>query len=272
MSVGSQAKMASLGVFNPYHDTTALNRMGIYDELRTKGDVLFSEEFEGFWILTRAELMREVLQNPTLFSSTGTQPSDPRPEYTWLPLHLDPPVHTQWRQLLGPRFAPATIERLEPKVRARCNELIDALVARGRCDFVADFAREYPTTIFMGLMGLPVSEAKQFMTWEDAILNYSAESDPDRSKMMAAMYEVDAYFRQLLVDRRKHPADDLVSAALTWTMDGEPIAESDLVQMCVLMFMAGLDPSRNSWRTRSCTWPRIKAIANASSTNRPSSR
>jgi cytochrome P450 len=241
MSATDDIREFSLGEWDPYFDTKALGRMAIYDDLRSQGDTFFSERFEGFWVMTRAELIREVLQNPTLFSSTATQPADPHPAYAWIPLHLDPPRHTQWRQLLGPHFAPAAIEKLEPKVRSRCVDLVTSIASRGECDFMADFAREYPTTIFMGLMGLPVEEAPQFMVWEDAIVNYSTESDPDMSKMMKAMYEVNDYFAVLLEERRKNPSDDLVSAALTWKLDGEPIPDPDLLGMCVLMFMAGLD-------------------------------
>jgi cytochrome P450 len=187
----------SLGDFDPYSDTTALQRMAIYDDLRAKGDVLFSDRFEGFWILTRAKQIREVLQNPRIFSSVATVPADPHPAYHWIPLMLDPPLHTAWRQLLGPFFSPSAITRLEPAVTDRCTELVKSLALRNECDLVADFARQYPTTIFMGLMGLPTSDFSQLMLWEDAILNYSTESDPDRSKMASAMDQVREYFRLL---------------------------------------------------------------------------
>src|SRR3954447_23140156 len=86
MSTTNDTNEFSLGDWDPYSDTRALERMAIYDNLRAKGDAFFSERFEGFWIMTRAERMREVLQNPQLFSSTASQPSDPHPAYAWIPL------------------------------------------------------------------------------------------------------------------------------------------------------------------------------------------
>jgi cytochrome P450 len=93
----------------------------------------------------------------------------------------------------------------------------------------------------MELMGLPVSHSEQFMTWENAILNTPAELDPDRKLATQAMHDVMGYFSDLIAQRRAAPRDDLVSIALTWTIDGKPVSEADLLSLCLLMFMAGLD-------------------------------
>ena len=79
MTIDQSPGTSSLGTFDPSYDTAALPRMAIYDDLRAKGDVHFSEQFEWFWVITKAKLMRDVLPNPQLFSSTATQPADPHP-------------------------------------------------------------------------------------------------------------------------------------------------------------------------------------------------
>ena len=84
---------------------------------------------------------------------------------------LDPPLHTKWRQLLGPFFAPGAVERLKPRVREVISEILDDVAERGECDYVADVALRFPNTIFMEIMGLPVSDAAQFQVWETAILH-----------------------------------------------------------------------------------------------------
>jgi cytochrome P450 len=130
---------------------------------------------------------------------------------------------------------------MEDKVRARAAEIIDRFAHQGRCDGKKDFAEPYPTSIFLELMGLPVGETPQFLDWENAILNTPAEEDPDRSIAMKAMNEVMAYFSELIGRRRVDPRDDLVSAALSWEIDGAKIREEDLLSLCLLLFMAGLD-------------------------------
>ena len=56
-----------------------------------------------------------------------------------------------------------------------------------------------------------------------------------------AMTAVQAYFGELIEMRHHEPRHDLVSAALTWRLDGQPIPTEQLLSFCLLMFMAGLD-------------------------------
>jgi cytochrome P450 len=222
-------------------ESTATAHMAMFDEMRERFPAFYSTFGRGYTVLTAVDLLRDAFQNPTVFSSTSNQVQNPELSYRLVPVTIDPPEHTTWRHLLTPYFAPAYIERLEPTVRKRCVELVEGLAPAGRCDFVQDFAAEFPTTIFMGLMGLPLSDARQFMAWEDAILHRTTESDPDMSKMEQAMRDVIAYFGDLLEKRRTDPRDDLVSASLSWEIDGQPVPKDALLDMCLLMFMAGLD-------------------------------
>jgi len=200
---------------------------------------LRSSHGRGFWVFTDGEIIREGLQQPDLFSSSSVDLQDPDPPYLWIPEMLDPPVHTKWRQLLAPQFAPGPMSKLEPHVRARCAELIDGFVERGRCDFLNEFAYRYPTTIFMELMGLPLEGLDQFLAWEDDILHNPGVDDGSRA--LNAMMEVQTYFTEIIESRRKDPKDDLVTVSLSWQIDGEPIPQQDLLAWCLLMFMAGLD-------------------------------
>jgi cytochrome P450 len=182
--------------------------------------------------------IRAALQAPQLFSSRAVVPIDPDPPYMWIPEMLDPPVHTKWRQLLGPMFSPAAVARLEPRVAQRFDEILDDVASRGECDYVADVALRFPNTIFMEIMGLPVGDADQFQVWETDILHTGATGN---EKSLQAMNEVIAYFAGLVATRRQSPRDDLVSAAIGFEIDGQAVSDEDLLSMCLLLFMAGLD-------------------------------
>ena len=195
----------------------------------------------GFWVMTGADVIREALQHPETFSSSVVTVHDPDPPYKWIPEMLDPPEHTAWRQLLAPHFAPRAMEKLEDRVRERCVEVIGTFAQSGHCDFLRDFAWRYPTTIFMELMGLPLDGLEQFLDWEHRILHPSDGGDPDQSTAVEAMLAVMGYFTELIEEKRAHPSDDLLTSALDWTIEGEPIPLDDLLSWCLLMFMAGLD-------------------------------
>ncbi len=210
-----------------------------FDRLRGDARAHFGDAAgHEFWLLTNAEDIRAAFQMPAVFSNRAVSPQDPDPPYMWIPEMLDPPLHTKWRQLLGPMFTPGTIAKLEPRVKQRFAEIMDDLVDRGECDYVADVALRFPNTIFMELMGLPVSDAAQFQAWETAILHTASVSGELAFK---AMNEVIGYFAALVPERRKDPRDDILSQALNFKIDGEPVSDADVLSMCLLMFMAGLD-------------------------------
>lgn len=210
-----------------------------FDRKRDEARVHFgTADGHEFWMLTHLEDIRAALQQPEIFSSRSVSPSDPDPPYMWIPEMLDPPLHTKWRQLLGPTFTPAAIAKLEPKVRQRFGEILDEVEARGHCDYVADVALRFPNTIFMEIMGLPVSDAAQFQAWETTILHSGIVGNEDSYQ---AMMEVVGYFAALVAERRKSPRDDLVSTALGYRIDGELVSDEDLLSLCLLLFMAGLD-------------------------------
>jgi cytochrome P450 len=241
MSAAERTQDYAVLDYDPALIEPVLSHLTRLDELRPDHPFFRSSVGPGFWVFTRMEPIRDAYQHPERFSSSAVTPTEPNPPFKWIPEMLDPPEHTKWRQLLSPTFSPAAIARMEDKVRSRCVELIEPLVSRGGCDFRADFAQRYPTTIFMELMGLPLDGLERFLQWEDRILHTPSDQDPDHAIAMGAMFEVIGYFDELIKAKRDDPGEDLLSEALTWTIEGEPISHDDMLSFCLLMFMAGLD-------------------------------
>ena len=217
--------------------------MARFDELRARFDVPFfrSRLATGYWVFLNDVMVRDALHDPELFSSSAMHPLDPDPPYRWIPLMVDPPEHSFWRRLLNPHFSPGRVDQLEPAIRATCVELIESFRDRGGCDFMAEFAQEFPIRVFLEYMGWPTSDTKQFMAWVAGLLHQTMEDDPDLSKRNQTMMEVMGYFVQLIQQRREQPTGDLLSEAVTWTRDGEPVADSDLMNLCLTLFLGGLD-------------------------------
>ena len=193
------------------------------------------------WVFTRYEDVHEALQTPALFSNEAVQITHNVGEHRWIPLELDPPEHTKYRQLLTPWFTPQAVAVLEPKIRGWCSELIDGFAGRGRVEFVGEFASLYPTTIFMGLMGLPTERAGELLGWIHQMMHTLPEDDPDGGIRRAVTTEVMGMLGGLLVERRARPADDLMTTIAHGTVDGEPIPDAEALEMSFLLYMAGLD-------------------------------
>ena len=87
----------------------------------------------------------------------------------------------------------------------------------------AEFAQQFPTSIFLELMGLPVEELPQFMEWEHAILHASDDDLAAReAAQVAAMQAVMGRFYTTITERRAEPKDDIVSVEVQ-NVEGETL-------------------------------------------------
>lgn len=194
-----------------------------------------------YFLITRMAEIRKSFQTAEIFSNTAVTPMEPNPQFRWIPEMLDGHEHTAWRQLTGPFFSPGAVAEWEPRVRGRFREVLDDVAAKGSCEFVHEVALLFPNVIFMDIFGLPRDDAHQFQEWEVDILHREFVSTEGQQRQMNAMMAVIGYFSQLIQQRRAEPRDDMLSKALTWKIDGNLIPDQDLLDFCLLMFMAGLD-------------------------------
>lgn len=191
----------------------------------------------GTWVFTRAADIRDVLQDFTTFKSSGNRPFGKALGENWvlIPIDLDPPEHTRIRKFMNPIFSPRRIADLSDKVERRARELILPLQDKRGCSFIDDFARPFPVTIFLEMFGLPVSEMATFVRWVDAIIHRQREEQLD------AMRELRDYLAAIIEDRKRAPTDDLISIAVTSEVEGKPLTYDEVMGMCVMLFMGGLD-------------------------------
>lgn len=215
---------------------------GRFDRLRAQHRSFYNATMPTpAWVLLRYDDVHEAFQRYDVFSSQGCldPPGDePRMFPPLIPEELDPPEHTRYRQLLTPLFTPGRAEAIEGAIRSHCASLVDGLASRGGCEFVDDFARRYPTIIFMQLMGLPVEDADTFLDWADHLMHAPAD---DGSQRMTAAMDIYGYLGTLLAERRAEPRDDIVSYLLACEVDGRPLDDQELLQISFLLYMAGLD-------------------------------
>ena len=191
----------------------------------------------GTWVLTRAADIRAALQDAATFSSQVRRSNS---ALALIPLELDPPEHPKFRALMNPIFSPARMKQLEAKVRELARKLAAQCAAKGECDFVEDFAKPFPVGIFLDLMGLPVDNMARFLEWEALIMR-------DKQTRSAAIQQVSLYLQELITARRRNPTDDLISFAVNARVDDRPLTDSEVMGICVLLFIAGLDTVTSSF-------------------------
>ena len=106
------------------------NPFPIWDELREQCPVVHTKRFLGCYLPTTYEAVKQISYDTEHFSSRrvvvrNIRPEPPAPSP---PITSDPPAHKPAKQLLLPPFTPDAMKKLEPRVRAICNELIDEFI------------------------------------------------------------------------------------------------------------------------------------------------
>lgn len=238
---GVAALSVSIGNPGPVH-----SHFQEWDALRERYPAFWNENDGGHWVITRFEAIRNALQDHGTFSNESTIISDPEPAYKMIPTFLDPPEHGKYRSLYNARFSPARVERVTAAARDACNETIDAFIHKGHCEFIEDFADPYPTKVFLSSVGLPLADTPLFVDWVRRVFAGLSGEDPEGGA--AAMAETRQYFADLVANRRNAPRDpdlDIVTYLLQSTIDGEPISEDDLLWMCMVLVLAGLDTTKS---------------------------
>jgi len=206
---------------------------------------IYWNELGGYWVLTRANLAREVFQDPVVFTNDSITPGDPDPSYRWIPSNVNPPQHVQYRQILNFAFGPAAVARVEPKARRYCAMAIDDVLARGDCDYVAEVGGVFPTRVFLELVDLPWRDAPLFVRWTQTMFD-GFFSSPDAVRAAA---EVRQYFVDLIADRRRSPRDpqhDFPSHLLAASVDGVPMPDEDILNIFNQLVLAGLDTVKSA--------------------------
>ncbi len=213
----------------------------VQDEIRP---ALRSTEADGYWMFTDYATILDGLQHPELWSSSVITPTEPDPPFKWIPVMVDPPEHAKWRKVLADYFSPGRVKGMREGQHELVGELIDKLKPAGGCEFVTQMARVFPSIVFLGIMGMPLDHLDQFLEWEDLILHQEGIGEEINARRLEGMTHVMGYFSELIAARRaeRNPdAHDIVSAAIDWQLDGEPINDMELLNCLLLLFMAGLD-------------------------------
>lgn len=219
------------------------------DELRETNDRFFNTLAQGFWMFTRHEQVREIYQNPELFSSESFVPWEPEPVYRFVPTQIDPPQHQKYRQILSSWFSPGAVNRMEPAARELCRRLIADIAPRGGCDFVSEFAIRYPTEVFLTVLGVPAQEADLFVPWvEQFFEGFGGDPDPAKQQgMVDALGSIGGYWAAALEERRGEPEPregDLASHLLHAKIDDRPLTDTELLDILTVLVLAGLDTTR----------------------------
>lgn len=218
----------------------------VYDRLRDTAPVHRVAGTDGnpAWLLTRYDDVREALANPLLSMDKkralpgSYQGLSLPPALDANLLNMEAPDHTRIRRLVVRAFTSRRVEQLRTPVRETADRLLDALGPHGSADLIAAYAAPLPITVICDLLGIPGEHRRDFRAWTDVLVA------PDPTRPRAAKEAVGAmlgFLTQLLADKRKKPADDLLSDLIAVRDEGDRLTEDELTSLAFLILFAGYE-------------------------------
>lgn len=202
-------------------------------------------EGSGVVVTTRAA-MTEVFRRPEIYSSQmpAGHFGNARP---LIPIEVDPPDQRKFRKILDPLFTPKHLEHLAAPIEALVNELIDGFIDEPEIDFAQRFSVPFPSRVFLTMFGLPIDDLPKFLAMKDGIIRPfhvlgTAINDPRTQELrQASAASIYDYFNEVLDQRAAQRRDDLLSHFLDAEVEGERLTREEILDICFLLLIAGLD-------------------------------
>ena len=203
----------------------------------------------GFWVLSKYADIVAASKDTELFSSKIGGPVlwDMNAEGLLLQqagmMGMDRPEHTRNRRLVSGGFTPRGVSALEPLVRRRAAEVVDAIADKGGCDFVMDLAWDLPLTVMCDFMGVPDEDRENVFRWST-----DAATPEGRSveEFQTATRSLLAYGFARATQMRAEPDGTLLSQFANAEIDGERLTEQEIGVFFLILSIAGHETTRNT--------------------------
>jgi cytochrome P450 len=234
---------------------TVQDRHAVFDELRELGDGVHWAEAPQAYAVFRYDDLRRIGASPELFSSDIFQlapiswhdPGNPEQvRFVEIASRLftesDPPAHTRVRSSFRHVFTVQAVKAWRPLATTVTSELLDQYSAGDEFDIMASLAAEMPIAVIGAILGVPAEGQRMFRTWSYA---FAECFDPitvgeHRDHTIATTLELMDYMGSLVAERRKQPADDLISLLIqAETTEGDHLTDTELIANLSFLLIAG---------------------------------
>src|SRR6478672_8184011 len=159
-------------------------------------------------------------------------------------INHDAPEHTRLRKLVSRLFTPRAVATLEDKLAGAAGEIVAAAKEKSSGNFVDDIAMRLPLLAIADMLGVPEDDREKLFHWTNSIMN---TEDPDyETDYVAANAELMGYAYTMAEERRRCPADDIVTKLVQADVDGEWMDDVEFAFFVILHAVAGNETTRNA--------------------------
>ncbi|MEW2286100.1 cytochrome P450 [Streptomyces sp. NPDC047841] len=197
------------------------------------------------WLVLGYRELHQVTGDPVLFSRDSdlwNQWENVPADWPLLPMigHKQPSIlytvgerHRQRAAMISNALEAVDAFELRAHAERFADELIDALCAAGEADLVGQYAMLLPVRVLARLYGFPDEDGPGLVTALNDMID-------GRERALAGQAHLAASMAQLLADRRKEPAADVVSRMLA---DESGFSDEEIAQDLMVMMAAGHQPT-----------------------------
>jgi cytochrome P450 len=222
----------------------------VWTELRSECPVARSPRFRDMLVPVRAADVEAVARDTATWSSRSPLVADFGAMADFgiqaPPISSDAPYHTQFRKLLLPFFSPQRMEALRPGVEAKCDALLDELLAADTdvegqvvADGAVQYAQHIPVHVITMLLGIPAADGELFRSWIHGLLEVGPT---DIEAAAHGLLGFGDYLSGQITQRVEHGlGDDLISFLLQAELDGRRLTADEVFGGCLLLLVAGID-------------------------------
>ncbi|KLO26980.1 steroid C27-monooxygenase [Mycolicibacter heraklionensis] len=232
-----------------------------FAELRKTAPVWWNEQpshsniFDdgGYWVISKHQHIKEISRDNDVWSTNAKGAVMRLPDGITadqldltkaLLINHDPPEHTRLRKLVSRLFTPRSVAALEEKLAQSAREIVAAAAEKDSGNFVDDIAMRLPLLAIADLLGVPEADREKLFHWTNSIMN---TDDPDfDSDPAMANAELMGYAYTMAEQRRRCPADDIVTRLVQADIDGESLGETEFAFFVILLAVAGNETTRNA--------------------------
>lgn len=208
---------------------------------------------DGFWVVSRHAEVKEVSRNSDVFSAeentaiirfTPDMTRDKIEMQRLIMLNIDPPKHSKVRGIVSRGFTPKAVNSLRDKLTEKAERIVAEAKAQGSGDFVTQVASELPLQAIAELLGIPQDDRHKVFHWSNQMAAYD---DPEYSTdPMMASAELLGYAWNMAEERRKCPADDIVTKLINAEIEGSALTSDEFGFFVLMLSVAGNETTRNS--------------------------
>ncbi|MGE5695172.1 MAG: cytochrome P450 [Candidatus Sericytochromatia bacterium] len=207
----------------------------------------------GYWVISRHEDIKAISRNNDVWSTHEKGAVMRFPEGMTaeqleltkaLLINHDAPEHTRLRKLVSKLFTPRAVAALEEKLAKAAHQIVVAAAEKDTGNFVDDVAMNLPLMAIADLIGVPECDRERLFHWTNSIMN---TDDPDfDADPTAANAELMGYAYTMAEERRRCPADDIVTRLIEADIDGDRLDETEFAFFVILLAVAGNETTRNA--------------------------